>query len=67
MIFKPTPTGGRLAEGQTPFGDYRVVFDRMGNVIESSCVVREPIPAAYDPDKSADSPKRGSCCDPPAS
>ena len=26
---------------------------------------RQPIPAAYDPERSSDSPRRGSCCDPP--
>lgn len=42
MRFKPTPTGGRIAEGKTPFGDYRAEWDADGKLVAESCELRDP-------------------------
>lgn len=44
MIFKPTPTGGRLAQGDTPYGSYRVEWDAAGELIACECEPRNPDP-----------------------
>lgn len=44
MIFKPTPTGGRLAEGDTPHGRYRVEWDAAGELVSDECEPRNPNP-----------------------
>lgn len=45
MMFKPTTTEGRVAEGKTPYGDYRVEWDADGNLISESCEIKHPAPA----------------------
>lgn len=44
MKFKPTPTGGRIAEGDTPHGRYRVEWDSAGELVSAECEPRDPAP-----------------------
>lgn len=73
MIFKPH-NNGRLAAGNTPWGDYRVEWDADGNLISHSITIKTPQPnlAPNLPDDPAEieriknqERKRRSCCDPP--
>lgn len=42
MSIRPTETGGRVAYGTTPWGDYLVEWDADGNLVSESCVVKDP-------------------------
>ena len=48
MIFKPTESGGRIALGYTPFGDYRVEWDAGGGLVSVLCEIKTPADAAID-------------------
>jgi hypothetical protein len=42
MKFGPTPTGGRISQGDTPWGKYRVEWDAAGKLISAECTPAEP-------------------------
>lgn len=42
MRFKPTTEGGRIAEGDTPFGKYRAVWDAEGNLLSACMEIKDP-------------------------
>jgi len=42
MQVKPTQSGGRIAQGDTPFLKYRVEWDAHGSLISDSCEIRTP-------------------------
>lgn len=42
MSIRPTEDGGRVAYGDTPYGAYRVEWDRNGKLISESCEPRDP-------------------------
>ena len=63
MKFNPTPTHGRLLQGDTPYGKFRVEWAADGTLISESIEIRrppEPIPSGFDP-----ASERQGCCDPP--
>lgn len=73
MKLAPTPSGGRMAQGDTPWGKYHVeAFESFadadivvgGRVVgKASMEIRTPpqrIPAGFDPKT-----ERRGCCDPP--
>lgn len=51
MRYAPTPSNGRIAEGRTPFGSYRVEWDAAGGLISAWCnpTPFEPPPVAKRP------------------
>ena len=64
MMIRPLPSNGRVVEGDTPWGRFRVEWDAAGKLISESVEIRrppEPIPADFDPNTL----KHGGCCDPP--
>jgi YD repeat-containing protein len=42
LKFYPTPAGGRVAEGVTPYGRYRVEWDADGRLLSSELELRHP-------------------------
>ncbi len=42
MRFAPTPTNGRVLEGDTPFGRFHVEWDAAGQLVRESLELREP-------------------------
>lgn len=72
MRFNPTENGGRILEGVSPWGKFRVEWDAAGKLVSESLELKTPpeTPAqiearlareGYDPATV----KRGGCCDPP--
>lgn len=50
MQFRVTPSGGRVAEGSTKFGTYRVEWDSFNRLVSESCTPLEPPkPSGPDP------------------
>jgi len=45
MRFNPTPTNGRTAHGDTPFGAYSIEWDSAGNLVGESIEIRDPADA----------------------
>ena len=45
MKFIPTNNGGRLLEGNTKFGDFRVEWDKDGLLISQSITIKTPEPS----------------------
>lgn len=73
MRFAPTTNGGRVVEGSTPYGVFRVEWDACGKLVRESLTISEPDPMAtaaakpvgiihadFDPKKDA-----GCGCSPP--
>lgn len=74
MMIRPTPSGGRVAEGDTPLGRYRVEWDADSRLISERLELREPDPmataagrpVAQVPDGFDPTQDKGGCgCDPP--
>ena len=42
MRFTPTEHGGRIAHGETPYGDYHVHWDANGIVLDCRVKIRHP-------------------------
>jgi len=42
MIFRPTPSGGRVASGTTPWGDFSVEWDAQGRIVNSEIEFATP-------------------------
>jgi len=43
MRLKPTQDGGRVAEGDTPWGTYRVEWSKQGNLLTHHINIKEPV------------------------
>lgn len=48
MRFGPTPSGGRVVQGSTPWGDFRVEWSADGELIEHEINPRTPARSAKD-------------------
>ncbi len=65
MKFAPTPTGGRIASGNTPFGRYICEWDRQGQLLHHEMVISEPELQGHDIERERRRAKQGGCCGEP--
>lgn len=47
--FEPTKTNGRVLQGQTAFGDFRVEWDATGRLVGQTITIKTPPPRPKKP------------------
>jgi|GEM_PF-4105201 len=72
--FNPTQSGGRLLQGNTQWGHFRVEWNAAGNMISEHVELKTPasnrkplpVPNEFDAAQEARRAKQGGCCGQPS-
>jgi hypothetical protein len=49
IAFNPTPHGGRVVIGDTPYGKFQIEWDADGQLVSESCTIKTPNTPAATP------------------